>query len=62
MHRALGQQGQDRGPDIAAASPRAAASAPIARAAAAGELVVAMVAGMTWSVSVVHPKYLSIDT
>jgi hypothetical protein len=61
VHRSLGQQGQDRSPDVAAASPRATTSAPVARTATAGELGITAVTGMAWFVSVVHLEYLSID-
>jgi len=61
VHRPLGEKGQDRGPDVAAASPGPAPSAPVAGTAAAGELGPVVMAEMSRVMSVVHLKYLSID-
>jgi hypothetical protein len=61
VHRPLCEEGEDGGPDVAAPSPWAAATAAVAEGAGARELLVAMVAGMAGIVSVVHRKYLSID-
>jgi hypothetical protein len=60
VHRLLVEQGQDGGPDVAASSPRTAATASVARAPAARKLLVAVNASVSWVASVVHEN-LSID-
>jgi len=60
VHRPLGQQTQRRSADIATAGAGTAATAAIARAPAARELVASVNAGMSWIASVVH-EYLSIE-
>jgi len=58
VHRPLGQQAQGGGADVAAAGAWTAATASIARAAAARELVTPVNACVSWVASVVH-EYLS---
>jgi hypothetical protein len=60
VHRPLVEQGQYGGPNVAASRPWAAASASVARAPAAGELLVPVNAAVSWIASVVHEN-LSID-
>jgi hypothetical protein len=60
MHRALVEQGQHGGPNIAASRPWAAAAAAVARTSTARELLVPVNSGVAWIASVVHEN-LSID-